>query len=148
MEVFGSSPAVPALASEEEVRTRLAASGVGCTAQRLLVGRVLFARHQHVTAERLLAMVEATGSRVSKATVYNTLNLFAAHGLVRSLAIGGDCTVFDSNTAPHHHLHDEETGELADVAPSDVAFTRLPCLPQGKVLSGVQLVLRVRGRTP
>ena len=72
----GALPALAAstrlLATEEAVRNLFAQSGIGCTSQRLLVGQVLFARDQHVSADRLLAMVMAAGARVSKATVYNT----------------------------------------------------------------------------
>jgi Fur family iron response transcriptional regulator len=148
----GASPDLvaktPLLATEEVVHARFAASGIGCTSQRLLVGRVLFARDQHVSADRLLAMVVAAGARVSKATVYNTLNLFADHGLVRALQLDGDHKVFDSNTAPHHHLYDEQSGELCDVAMDQVAFARLPELPSGTELAGLDVVLRVRRRTP
>ncbi len=136
------------LASEETVRARFAAGGVGCTAQRLLVGQVLFAGDMHVSADRLISLVAATGGKVSKATVYNTLNLLAERGLVRALQLDGDHTVFDSNTAPHHHLYDEQTGELWDVAPSDLAFAKLPPVPAGSELAGVDVVLRVRRRTP
>jgi len=138
----------PLLAAEEAVRARFTASGIGCTAQRLLVGQVLFARDQHVSADRLLAMVVAAGARVSKATVYNTLNLFADAGLVRALQLDGDHTVFDSNTAPHYHLYDEQSGELSDVAVDEVAFAKLPQLPSGTELAGLEVVLRVRRRTP
>lgn len=148
MDGFESSPAVPPLATEVAVRARFAACGIASTAQRLLVGQVLFGRHQHVSAEGLLAQVSAAGARVSKATVYNTLNLFADHGLVRALALGGDRTVFDSNTTPHYHFYDEQSGELCDVAPSEVAFASLPALPAGKELAGLDVVLRVRPRTP
>ncbi len=148
----GALPALAAstrlLATEEAVRNRFAQSGIGCTSQRLLVGQVLFARDQHVSADRLLAMVMAAGARVSKATVYNTLNLFAEHGLVRALKLDGDHTVFDSNTAPHHHLYDEHSGELCDVSVDEVAFSRLPQLPSGTELAGLDVVLRVRRRTP
>ena len=136
------------LAEEIRVRERFDACGIACTSQRLLVGQVLFARNQHVSAEQLLAMVTATGARVSKATVYNTLNLFADHGLVRALSLGGEFTVFDSNTAPHHHLYDEQTGELCDISPGEVGFARLPSLPADTELAGLEVVFRVRRRTP
>jgi len=138
----------PLLATVEAVRALFAESGIGCTSQRLLVGQVLFAHDQHVSADRLLAMVLAAGARVSKATVYNTLNLFADHGLVRALQLDGDHKVFDSNTTPHHHLYDEHSGELCDVAVGEVAFSRFPELPSGTELAGIDVVLRVRRRTP
>ena len=42
-------------------------------------------------------MLRRDGARVSKATVYNTLNLFAARGLIRQLTLDGSCAWFDSN---------------------------------------------------
>src|SRR2546429_10025132 len=61
-------------------------------------------------------------SRVSKATVYNTLNLFAAHGLIRQLSVDGSRAWFDSNVEPHYHFHDLESGALIDVPVPAVAF--------------------------
>ena len=48
--------------------------------------------------------------RMSKATVYNTLNLFAARGLIRQLSVDSERTWFDSNTAAHYHFHDVDGG--------------------------------------
>lgn len=136
------------LAPELLVRARLDTLGIGCTAQRLLVGRVLFARDQHLSAESVLAQVRAAGARVSKATVYNTLNLFADRGLVRVLRIDAARTVFDSNTAEHHHLHDLDTGEIRDVAPGEVAFARLPRLAAECEAAGIDVVIHVRRSAP
>lgn len=52
---------------------------------------------------------------VSRATVYNTLKLFAAKGLLRQLALAEGRLVFDSNVAKHHHFIDDETGRICDV---------------------------------
>lgn len=37
---------------------------------------------------------------MSKATVYNTLNLFASHGLIRQLSVDGARAWFDSTSLP------------------------------------------------
>ncbi len=63
---------------------------------------------------------------MSKATVYNTLNLFASHGLIRQLSVDGSRAWFDSNVVPHYHFHDEATGALTDLAVPEVEFSRLP----------------------
>jgi hypothetical protein len=86
------------------------------------------------------------GARVSKATVYNTLNLFAARGLIRQLTLDGSCAWFDSNVAPHYHFQDEQTGALSDVALRDVQFSRLPAPPPGMEVAGIDLVIRLRRR--
>ena len=126
------------------VAARLRASGIAPTAQRVRVGQVLFACDQHLSADEVLRRLRAEGARVSKATVYNTLNLFAAKGLLRELNFDATRSSFDSNTTPHSHFHVENTGELIDVSPGDIEFARLPELPPGTESLGVEVVIRVR----
>ena len=64
---------------------RLSECGIRPTAQRVQIALLLLAAPQHLSAEQILASLRSSGARVSKATVYNTLNLFAAHGLIRRL---------------------------------------------------------------
>src|ERR1700686_1571022 len=99
---------------------------------------------QHLSAEQILASLRAAGARVSKATVYNTLNLFAAHGLIRQLSVDGSRAWFDSNVEPHYHFHDLESGALIDVPVPAVAFSRLPSPPPGTEVAGIDLVIRLR----
>jgi DNA-binding transcriptional ArsR family regulator len=61
--------------------------GVLPTPQRLEVAEVLLARPQHLSADQILERLKDGGSRVSKATVYNTLNLFSDRGLVREVMV-------------------------------------------------------------
>lgn len=118
--------------------------GVTPTAQRVRVGQVLFACDQHVSADVVLRRLRAEGARVSKATVYNTLNLFAAKGLLRELNFDAMRSAFDSNTKPHFHFHVENTGELIDVPPGDIEFARLPQLPPGTESLGMEVVIRLK----
>ena len=122
----------------------LRSHGITPTAQRVRVGQILFARRQHLTAEQVLTQLREDGARVSKATVYNTLNLFASKGLLRELNVDATRSSFDSNTAPHFHFHVEDTGELIDVAPGDIQFARMPELPPGTEAAGIEVVIRVR----
>jgi Fur family iron response transcriptional regulator len=120
--------------------------GIQATAQRLRIAELLFARDQHLTAEQSLEALAEDGSQVSKATVYNTLNLFAEKGLLKPLLVDPERGLFDSNTRPHYHIHVEDTGELIDVAPGDVEFAKLPTLPPGTESVAVDVVIRVRRR--
>ena len=72
----------------ERLNQRLLSHGVRPTAQRLRIASLLLGRLQHLSAEQVLAGLRAAGLRVSKATIYNTLNLFAASGLIRQLSVG------------------------------------------------------------
>jgi Fur family iron response transcriptional regulator len=134
----------PALA--ESLNERLIRAGVRPTAQRLRIAALLLGRPQHLSAEQVLAGLRNQGMRVSKATIYNTLNLFAASGLIRQLSVGDDRCWFDSNTDSHYHFHDLDTGALMDVALRDVEFQRLPEPPPGMQVDGIELVIRLRRR--
>ena len=52
---------------------------------------------------------------LSRATVYNTLNLFVEKGLLRALVLAEGKVVFDPKTDAHHHFIDETTGAIHDV---------------------------------
>jgi Fur family iron response transcriptional regulator len=130
----------------ESLKQRLARAGVRPTAQRLRIAALLMGHPQHLSAEQVLAGLRTQGQRVSKATIYNTLNLFAASGLIRQLSVGGDRSWFDSNTDPHYHFHDVDSGALMDVALRDVEFQKLPEPPPGMQVDGIDLVIRLRRR--
>ena len=126
------------------IRDLLEKQGIQATSQRMLIAELLFARDQHLTAEQIIQTLAEHGTDVSKATVYNTLNLFAAKGLVKPLQVDPERGLFDSNMRPHYHFHVEDTGELIDVPPGDLEFARLPPLPPGTESVAVDVVIRVR----
>jgi Fur family iron response transcriptional regulator len=130
----------------DEARELLRAYAISPTDQRIQIARVLFARHQHLSAEQILARLMRQSSRVSKATVYNTLNLFSEKGLVREVVIDPTKLFYDSNLNPHHHLFHTDTGELEDVDPARVDISELPDLPRDKELLGVDVIIRVGNR--
>ena len=131
-------------ASREEVTRLLHAHGVIPTEQRIRVGELMFATAQHLSAEQVLEGLRSSGTRISKATVYNTLNLFAAKGLVRQINIDSTRACFDSNTGRTTTSTISIPGELTDVGVPEVEFRRLPDLPTGTELAGVDVVIRVR----
>ena len=122
----------------------LCAYGITPTAQRIDIAAVLLARPQHVWAEDLQRMLVRHGTPVSKATVYNTLGLFARKGLVRELVVDSDKVLYDSNTADHDHIYDVDTGALTDIEPGAVVVSALPTLPAGTHVERVEVVVRVR----
>ena len=118
--------------------------GIGVTPQRVEVGQVLFSRPQHLSADQILARLRAAGSRVSKATVYNTLNLFSEKGMVRTLTVDGDRQIYDPTTTPHHHFYNVDTGELYDIPHDALVMQGLPEPPGGTTHDGVEIIVRVR----
>jgi len=129
-----------------EVENKLRASGVKPTKQRLEIGMLLFAEARHMSADRIIADLKSEGSRVSKATVYNTLNLFTSHNLIREVSVDPERQFYDSTTGPHHHFYNVDTGELIDIGLGELAFSQLPDLPPGTEAQDVEVVVRVRNR--
>jgi Fur family iron response transcriptional regulator len=123
---------------------RLSECGIRPTAQRVRIATLLLSAPQHLSAEQILAQLRVAGARVSKATVYNTLNLFASRGLIRQLSVDGSRAWFDSNVEPHYHFHDPSSGALIDVPVPAVEFSRLPPPPPGTEVAGIDLVIRLR----
>ena len=124
----------------------LRAHGISPTHQRIEIACALFRRRQHLTAEQILAMVNARHAETSKATIYNTLRLFAEKKLVRELVVDPQRIVYDPNTVPHHHLYDVVSGELTDIPAGDVQVLGLPALPSGVEAEGIDVVVRTRPR--
>ena len=116
------------------------------TAQRRAIADVLFARNQHLTADQLLMLVNETGAKVSKATIYNTLGLFAEKGLVREIHISSAKTFYDSNTSRHHHFYNMDTGDLIDMKERLAPLFLQSDLPDGTVMETADIVVRVRNQ--
>ena len=132
---------------DTELHERLRNAGVTPTAQRLAIARVLFERPQHVCADQLIEQLRLRGGEgVSKATVYNTLGLFARTGLVREVFADPTRVFYDSNTSHHHHLFDVEHGTLTDLPADQVRLSALPALTEEQELAGVDIIIRVRPR--
>jgi Fur family iron response transcriptional regulator len=135
-----------------DLRTRVVATlrehGVNPTAQRVEIGMVLLERPCHYSADQLLRQLRDAGSRISKATVYNTLNLLSRHGIVRQVAVDPSRLVYDSTTKPHHHFYNADTGELFDINPSEVRLPKLPTLPKATRAESIELIVRLRKKRP
>ena len=129
---------------ESEVVELLTAYGVQPTQQRIEIAKVLFARDQHLSADEVLGRVNADSALVSKATVYNTLGLFARSGLVREVIVDRSRVFYDPNTRPHHHFYNVDTGTLTDVDADQVVLNELPKAPRGTIPDGVDIIIRVR----
>jgi Fur family iron response transcriptional regulator len=127
-----------------EVSELMRACGITPTQQRLDIAQLLLTRPQHLSADQVLAQVNRGGALVSKATVYNTLKLFASKGLIREVIVDPNKLFYDSTTTPHHHIYNVDTGVLTDVSPDQVAITSAVCLPDGTIADGIDVIVRVR----
>jgi len=129
--------------TQKEIATLLRAHDINPTSQRVEIAQVLFLRCEHLSAEDVFALVNEESARVSKATVYNTLGLFAERGLIREVIADPARVFYDPNTSPHHHFYDTSTGKLLDIPAEDVQINGLPALPEGMRMEGVDVIVRM-----
>jgi Fur family iron response transcriptional regulator len=125
----------------------LRSHGISPTQQRVEIAQILFAKPQHLCAEEVLGLVNQQQPIVSKATIYNTLGLFAEQGLIREVIVDPSKVFYDSNTLGHHHFYNIDTGTLIDIDSERVTIGELPGLPEGTVAAGVEVIIRVRNST-
>ncbi|MGI9405983.1 MAG: iron response transcriptional regulator IrrA [Hyphomicrobiaceae bacterium] len=134
-------------AQPTDVSIRLKNAGLRPTRQRMALGKLLFDNgDRHVTAEMLHEEAVMTAFPVSLATVYNTLRQFTEAGLLRSIAVDGAKTYFDTNTSKHHHFLNEGDGDLIDIPSDTMAITGMPEAPEGMEIASVDVVVRIRAR--
>lgn len=123
---------------------RLKSHDIPVTPQRLRVAQALFRLRRHLTADQVHDHIRATGGGCSRATVYNTLNLFASQGLVKALVVDPERTYYDIITAPHAHLYNADTGELTDIPSAKLPVGPIPELPDDTELEEVCVVVRIK----
>ena len=75
--------------------------------------------HYHPSAEQVYTDLQNELGALSKATVYNTLNLFVAQGLVKQVAIDDRHMRYDIITSDHGHFQCDACGEIFDFPLSD-----------------------------
>ena len=115
------------------------------TRQRKALAEILFkAGHRHVTAEELHREACSGGIRMALATVYNTLHFFTRAGLLREVTVDSGQRYFDTNVSHHHHILNEQTGQLSDIGEEELLISGLPEASEGMEISCVDVVVRVR----
>ncbi|MEE9492701.1 MAG: transcriptional repressor [Gammaproteobacteria bacterium] len=130
--------------NEADACANLAKFGIKCTLQRIHIARAILTQNGHYSADEVMDKVSDTGIRISKATIYNTLNLFARSGLVREVTIDPARLLFDVNNKPHHHFYNVDTGELHDIAVEGVNIPLFPQAPEGSTIQGYEVLVKVK----
>ena len=102
-------------------------------------------RRGHPSAEEVWAKVRRKCPTVSRATVYNTLNLLVEKGLLRLQVLREGTAVFDSEVQAHHHFIDDETRKIYDVPWDSLQVKGQDSLRDFEVRE-LQVVLRGRKR--
>jgi len=94
------------------------------TPQRRAILRAVLDLDDHPTADRVHAILGRRRVRVSRATVFRTLESFARLGVITKACHPGISVRYDSRTDRHHHLVCLSCDRVIDV--SDARLDSLP----------------------
>lgn len=101
--------------SANELEKALREAGVRITRQRSAILRILAQSDDHPDANELYHRASAIEPTVSLSTVYRTLSILEAKGVVHRLSFEGAPARFETADAPHHdHMIDLETGDVIE----------------------------------
>jgi len=83
----------------------LITQGLKLTSERASLVREIFSTHYHFEADELLFRMKEKQVKISRATVYRTLELLVKSGMVRRVHLGEDHYHYEHVTANSHHDH-------------------------------------------
>ena len=86
---------------------------------------------------------KTTKTKISIATVYNTINAFKNNGYLKEISLQGNKTFFDTNAKNHHHFYDEDTEKLFDIQNENILVSKVPRTPRGKKIKEIEVIVRI-----
>ena len=134
------------MVNRQIVSELLQGHGIIPTQQRVEIALLMLEGNQHLSADQVLARVNQGGTAVSKATVYNTLGLFADRGIIRQVIVDPTKVFYDSNATPHYHFYNVDEGTLIDFDASDLPISNTPLPPAGTIAESIDVIVRVRNK--
>jgi len=91
-------------------------AGKRITDQRLVICDYLAETQSHPTPYQVFEELSAQHPDMSRATVYNTLNVLKELGAIVEIGFGADHTRYDTDTSPHINLICLRCHEISDYA--------------------------------
>ena len=127
-----------------KVEQRLREHRLRPTKARTRIGMMLLESPKHLSADQIFDKLIEHGHCISKATVYNTLNVFAKHGVVSEVAVDPTRMYYDSTTLPHHHFYNIDTGQLTDIPRENLSVENIPRLPDNTEIEDLEIVIKIK----
>jgi Fur family transcriptional regulator, ferric uptake regulator len=111
----------PSAKSETSIESRCAECGLRMTGQRRVIAQVLSSATDHPDVEEVHRRAHAIDSRISLSTVYRTLKLFSAKGILERHDFGHGRGRYEAAPREHHdHLVDINSGRVIEFSNSDI----------------------------
>lgn len=125
-----------------ELLEQLSSHGVKPSAQRLLILRFLMENRTHPTVDEIYNALLPEQPTLSRTTVYNTLKLLAAAGIIRCIDVGGNHGArWDYSRHDHAHFLCTACGSVTDIE-FDVQAPAFPLPPGGFEVHTTEVNLR------
>lgn len=105
---------VDSLGEHDSLVQRLRAAGYKITPPRLAVLQVIQREGEHLNPNEILRQAQAIYPQTGRATVYRTLELLTALGIVRPIYVGEHGPTYIRAEGGHHHLVCSRCGRVVD----------------------------------
>ena len=105
----------------ETIEEKCLAKGVKLTEQRKIIAKVMSSSKDHPDVDELYKRVLNIDPKISIATVYRTIKLFAEEGIVTKHGFKGTKARYEELSESHHdHLIDIKTGEIFEFVDDEI----------------------------
>ena len=105
----------------ETIEQKCIAKGVKLTDQRKIIAKVMSEANDHPNVDELYNRVSKIDSKISIATVYRTVKLFAESGILSKHEFkGGKARYEELNESHHDHLIDVKSGEIIEFVDDEI----------------------------
>ncbi len=131
----------------ETVYSYLADRGLRRTAQREAIIEAVMGTKDHFHAEELLLMAKRIDRSVSRATVYRTIPLLVASGLLRELDLGREVKYYDPNFLEHpthNHLICTDCDKIIEFEDTNMELLE-NCITRRLGFSPANKMVRIEG---
>ncbi len=102
--------------SQCEASEMLKRAGISPSYQRIMILSALLETDEHPSADTIYKKLGSNIPAISRATVYNTLNLLVDRGVIQSMRTAGSETRFDSICEAHSHFFCRKCKKIYDIA--------------------------------
>ena len=117
------------------------------TTQRIAIINYILQKHKvHITAAKLMTHLKNKNINISLATVYNNLNELADKGILKKFFVNNDKMWFDTNLQDHYHFYDSERDELIDIDKNEIAISKHPEIPTGKIKDSINIIINLKNK--
>ena len=106
----------------ENFKSALKKEGLKFTNQRFVVFEILLTHEGHFDCEDIIRLINKANKKVSRATIYRTLDVLVKYEYVRKLDIGDGKIRYEKKLGTKHHDHMIciETGDIIEVVSDEI----------------------------